>query len=112
MTGPRPIQNRRDFVWAAVMMLVAFATLSGFGILYTNHEMREADQRWCELFIGLDDNYRAAPPGSLAPRQQKFANQIRDLRLGLHCEDTPQPPIQSPTSAPAPSRGPTTSPTR
>lgn len=104
MTGPQPIKSRRDFVRATVMMLVAFIALVSFGILYLNHEMREADQRWCELFIGLDDNYRAAPPGSLPPRSQKFADQIRDLRHGLHCADTPQPSIQAPRPSASPSR--------
>lgn len=75
-------------------MLVAVVVLASFGILYTNHEMREADERWCDLFIGLDDNYRAAPPGSLPPRSRKFADQIHDLRRSLHCADTPQPTIQ------------------
>ena len=101
MTGPRPIQNRRDFVWASLMMLAAVVGLASFGILYTDHEMRQSDERWCELFIGLDDNYRAAPPGSLPPRSQKFADQIHQLRRDLHCPDTSIPTIQPTPSASA-----------
>jgi hypothetical protein len=94
VTGPEPIKNRRDFVSAAFVAIVALVVLASFGILYTNHEMRKADERWCELFIGLDDNFRAAPPDSLPPRSQKFARQIHKLRKDLHCADTPQPTIQ------------------
>lgn len=94
MTGNEPIKNRRDFVWVTLIMLTSVAVLFSFGIVYINHEMSRADQRWCDLFIGLDDNYRAAPPGSLPQRQQRFANQIHQLRRDLHCAKTPQPTIQ------------------
>lgn len=89
-------------VWAVVVALVAFGALTTLGILYTDHKAQQADQRWCELFVGLDDNYRAAPRGTLPARTQKFADQIHKLRQDLGCPDTPVPiPQPAPSASPS-----------
>lgn len=100
---PSKGRRRRDegetqLFWTAIMMLVAFAALVSFQIIYTNRKAVEADRRWCDMIIGLDDNYRAAPPGSLPPRTVVFAKQIHKLRQDLRCKDTvvvPQTPRPS-----------------
>lgn len=86
--------DRRNLIYTALMMLVAFGLLTTFGILYTEHKSRVSDERWCDLVIGMDDNYRSAPVSTLPPRVQTFARQIHKLREDLGCRATPLPPPQ------------------
>lgn len=92
----------RDQRYAIVILIFTIGLLVSFNVWYVNHEQAQADQRWCDLFVGLDDNYRAAPVGALPERTLTFARQIRALRKDLHCRDTivplPTPPSVSPSN--------------
>jgi hypothetical protein len=77
-----------------IVLLVAVGMLLSFNIWYTKNAIHKSNQLWCSLIVGLDDNYRAAPPDTLPERTRVFAAQIHDIREGLDCRHTtlPQPP--------------------
>lgn len=86
-----------------VLVAVVLSTmgLGGAGIVYTNWAVgeqrkaerraeaellraeREADRRWCELLITLDDAYGATPPQSSTG--QRLAADVHNLRVDLGC---------------------------
>jgi len=89
-------RDRRSITVTLVAVLL-FGLLAGFNTWYTNRAIHRSNQLWCSMMVGLDDNYRAAPPGSLAPRTVVFARQVQVIRHELGCADTPQPHIVTPS---------------
>jgi hypothetical protein len=96
---PQQAKDNTRLIRSALGMLLVFGALVAFNIWYTSHtqavQQRKSDERFCALFVGLDDRYRiSVPPGS-----EVFAAQIHDLRKSLHCRDTvvfiPPPPSSS-----------------
>jgi hypothetical protein len=96
---PQQAKDNSRLVRSALAMLLVFGALVAFNIWYTSHtqavQQQKSDQRFCALFVGLDDRYRVSvPPGS-----ETFAQQVHDLRTSLHCPDTvvliPSPPPAS-----------------
>lgn len=86
------VRNRR--ITQALVALVAVGLAITINILYVGYNQQRSDQRWCALMVGLDDNYRAAPPGSLPPRTQTFADSVKMLRKDFKCANTPMPTVQ------------------
>jgi CHASE1-domain containing sensor protein len=73
-----------------VAMLGSIFLVSIGGVAYTNHVdgkresfEREADRRWCQLLVTLDDAYRSAPPATETGR--RVAGAVHALRVSLKC---------------------------
>lgn len=87
----------RRWITLTLFAMILFGCLAGFNTWYTNRAIHRSNQLWCAMVIGLDDNYRAAPPGTLPARTMVFARQVRTIRHELGCRDTAQPAIVYPT---------------
>jgi hypothetical protein len=73
-----------------VSIFLSVVALAVAGVLYTGHvdgkreaAEREADQRWCELLITLDEAYSSAVPATELGR--RVADAVHNLRVGLDC---------------------------
>lgn len=75
------------------MMLVAFAAVTSFNILYTNYTNRESDRTWCELMVGLDNRYQNLKTSD--PEAIKFRDQIHRIRNKLRCPPSESTPLPS-----------------
>lgn len=69
--------------WAILMVLVAAVLAAGSSWIYTAHQQRESDQRWCALLATLDT------PGAPAEteRGRQIQRQVHELRRSLGCGD-------------------------
>lgn len=90
-------EKSRDPIRAFIALL-AVAGLVSFNLWYTSHERLQADIRWCELMVALDDRYRALP--SPAPEAAKLAESISELRKNLQCSE-PGPVTTDPRPSPS-----------
>lgn len=90
MARPKP-DARNSLVYLAVLLVFSVGILVSFDIVFNSYRQNQSDQRFCALFIGLDDNNRAIPADRMPERTRKFAGIVRDLREDLNCPDTPQP---------------------
>lgn len=63
--------------------MVPFVVLMIAGYLYTNFVQRQADHRWCELIVTLDEAWRAAPPQS--ELGERIAAAMHKLREDIDC---------------------------
>jgi hypothetical protein len=100
------VAERRRLVYAVLVIIVSFAALTSFNILYTNKEIRESDAIKCELFMALDDRYTALP--HVDQDQLELIQIVRRLRNNLPClpSGKPFPPLRpSPTPAASPTGG-------
>lgn len=75
--GPGP---RR---WRGVALVAPFVLLMIAGMWYTNFVQQQADSRWCELIVTLDEAYQSAPPQSELGREIAVAT--HKLREDIHC---------------------------
>lgn len=76
--------------YALVAICVAMALLVAGGMGYTSYvdgereaAEREADRRWCQLLVTLDQAYSAVPPSTELGR--RVAGAIHTLRVDLDC---------------------------
>lgn len=67
--------------WSIAMVLLVAVLVAGGSVLYTNHQQRRSDQRWCDLLSSLDQPQ--APPTT--DRGARIQQQIHELRRDLRC---------------------------
>ena len=100
------VAERRRLVYTVLTLIIGFAILTTFNILYTQRKIQESDAIKCELFMALDDRYTALP--SVDKDQRELIEIIRRLRNNLPCEPSglPFPPLRPSPSPSQPSRTP------
>lgn len=86
------VRNRR--ITQTLVALIAVGIAITINILYVGYTQQKADQRWCALMTGLDDNYRSTDISKLPKRTQKFAVSVHTLRTELKCPATKVPSTQ------------------
>lgn len=80
------MKARYAFVVLAVLMFL----LAGANLLYTAHEVRTEQGKWCSLIVTLDSANAAAPKRPVAGTfTAAFVKEIHDLRQSLGCGNTP-----------------------
>jgi hypothetical protein len=83
--------KRNTRILQAVLGLVGVLLVVSFNFWYTTYVAEKNDQKWCDLFVGLDDNYQSIPPSKLTAEQKDFAAKVHVLRRELHCSLTTHP---------------------
>lgn len=85
----KPLSKPRWRLLATVFL--ATAGLALCGVLYTGYvdgqreaAEREADRRWCQLLVPLDDAYTAGPPPTTEVGK-RVAVAIHNLRIAFGC---------------------------
>lgn len=67
--------------WSLVVVVASALMVAGACIVYTGHAQRQADRRWCELLITLDQP--AQPPTT--DRGREIQRQLHELRGEMGC---------------------------
>lgn len=88
VTVDKPLSKPRWLVLATVFFSVALLTVAG--VLYTGYvdgkreaAEREADRRWCDLLVTLDDAYGTGTPTTDIGK--RVAAAVHTLRVELDC---------------------------
>jgi hypothetical protein len=70
--------------------VLAFVAVMAMGVMYVRHvdreaeqREREADRRWCELLVTMDDAYGSTPPQTELGR--RIATAMHQLRTDFGC---------------------------
>lgn len=74
----------RSWIIAWLTSFICMMALTGTAIQYANYVDRKSNQRWCGLFLILDDAYSATPPQNEAGR--KLAQEIAQLVRDFECK--------------------------
>lgn len=78
--------TRGALLYAVLAILLSTLTMSILGVVYSDHQRREADHRWCTLFAVID---RPVDPKIKDPAQrartQQTVNLMHDLRVSHGC---------------------------
>lgn len=69
--------------WAVLMILVTGVMIAVGGIMYTTHNQRVADRRWCELLRALSN----PTPQPDTPRGRDLLSEYRRLHREFGCGD-------------------------
>lgn len=85
----RPVTiTRGALLYAVLAILLSTLTMSVLGVVYSDHQRREADHRWCQLFAVVD---RPVDPNIKDPvqkaRTQKTVELMHELRVSHGCID-------------------------
>ena len=76
-------RQRRARLLEAFIGLIVLGALISFTIWYAGWKQAQADSRWCDLIVPIDDRQQTIT--NPTPDQKEFADRMHTLRRKLHC---------------------------
>jgi hypothetical protein len=77
--------DRWRYVYPLAAVFASIFVVVFINIAYTHEAVRQDQQNWCALIVGIDNRYQTTPPKPNDTGGIEFANDIHNLRSTLKC---------------------------